>query len=95
MSGRRNGEPFQRFSALVLRPTPEYLSPMSLHFYSRVWLHLVWATLERRPVRRLAERYGLKWRNEETAKVVDSAPGAASTPLKRGVNETVRQSAQF
>ena len=23
---------------------------MSLHSYSRVWLHLVWATLERRPV---------------------------------------------
>ena len=23
---------------------------MSLHSYSRVWLHLVWATLERRPI---------------------------------------------
>ena len=23
---------------------------MSLHSYSRVWLHLVWATLERRPL---------------------------------------------
>jgi REP element-mobilizing transposase RayT len=23
---------------------------MSLHAYSRVWLHLVWATLERRPI---------------------------------------------
>jgi REP element-mobilizing transposase RayT len=23
---------------------------MSLHAYSRVWLHLVWATLERRPL---------------------------------------------
>jgi len=23
---------------------------MSMHSYSRVWLHLIWATLERRPV---------------------------------------------
>ena len=23
---------------------------MSLHSYSRVWLHLIWATLERRPL---------------------------------------------
>jgi len=23
---------------------------MSLHSYSRVWVHLVWATLERRPL---------------------------------------------
>jgi hypothetical protein len=23
---------------------------MSLHSYSRIWLHLVWATLERRPI---------------------------------------------
>ena len=27
---------------------------MSLHSYSRVWLHLVWATLERRPLLRNA-----------------------------------------
>ncbi len=43
-------KPFQRFPALpssVLPPTP-FL--MSLHSYSRVWLHLVWATLERRPL---------------------------------------------
>src|SRR5215467_8841612 len=27
-----------------------YERSMSLHSYSRVWLHLVWATLERRPI---------------------------------------------
>ena len=30
--------------------SPAYTSVMSLHSYSRVWVHLVWATLERRPL---------------------------------------------
>ena len=32
-------------------PSPDhYLFRMSLHSYSRVWVHLIWATLERRPL---------------------------------------------
>jgi len=40
---------FNGFSA-CLRPYSRYISFMSLHSYSRAWLHLVWATLERRPL---------------------------------------------
>ena len=40
---------FQRFLAAFLPPAA-YTSFMSLHSYSRVWLHVVWATLERRPL---------------------------------------------
>ena len=37
-------------SRLVPRPSGSYSWRMSLHAYSRVWLHLVWSTLERRPL---------------------------------------------
>jgi len=47
--GQRNHR--NRFNGFPLaRPDVGlYSSPMSLHSYSRVWLHLVWSTLERRP----------------------------------------------
>jgi hypothetical protein len=48
---------------------------MSVHSYSRVWLHLVWGTLERSPVFM-----------SETVETVFRV-FAASTGLKPGVNE--------
>jgi REP element-mobilizing transposase RayT len=36
-----------------------YTFSMSLHSYSRVWMHLVWATLERRPLINKAAAAGL------------------------------------
>ena len=39
---------FNGFPACLRRCQP-VISLMSLHSYSRVWLHLVWSTLERRP----------------------------------------------
>jgi REP element-mobilizing transposase RayT len=37
-------------SRIAFVPPSAYTSRMSLHSYSRVWLHVVWATLERRPL---------------------------------------------
>jgi hypothetical protein len=39
-----NGFSLATFNALI------NLTLMSLHSYSRIWLHLTWATLERRPL---------------------------------------------
>jgi len=44
------GNRFQRFLSLRSRPRAVTPPPMSLHSYSRVWLHAVWGTLERRPL---------------------------------------------
>jgi Transposase and inactivated derivatives len=43
------------------------LGNMSLHAYSRVWLHLVWATLERRPFLHKAAAVKLSARLHEYA----------------------------
>ncbi len=37
-------------SRLAARHPPAYYCLMSLHSYSRIWLHLTWGTLERRPL---------------------------------------------
>jgi hypothetical protein len=43
-------EPFATVSGVALAAAKGYPSPVSLHSYSRVWLHAVWGTLERRPL---------------------------------------------
>jgi putative transposase len=46
----RPTEPFLTVSRLGFLRFLAYTFRMSLHSYSRVWVHLVWATLERRPL---------------------------------------------
>ena len=47
---RTIGRTVSTVSRLVFPQASSYTSVMSLHSYSRVWVHLVWATLERRPL---------------------------------------------
>jgi hypothetical protein len=56
---------------------------MSLHSYSRVWLHLVAEQEEHHRKRTyaeelklFAERFGLKWRDEKTVETVSFPPAA-------------------
>lgn len=46
----RDRKPFSTVSRLAAEHRTRYSSAVSLHAYSRIWLHLVWATLERRPL---------------------------------------------
>src|SRR5262247_279525 len=46
-SGSETVSTVSRLASIRCAP---YKSRMSLHSYSRAWLHVIWATLERRPV---------------------------------------------
>ena len=59
-------------------------APMSHHSYSRCWLPLIWATLNRErfleEYEDLVKRYGLQWVEEETVETVSDTLSKAQTP---------------